>query len=151
MSTLVLVVLAVLVCAPAVVIGVLRNEGRRARDRASAATVHVDTAGVRRVLADGRIEEVSWAEATEVEVLRAAFGPHKASGGVVLVGAGPDRGALVPLDRVDATGLRLHLDALPGFDRRVFDEATTASAPSRTVVWTRHLSEESAVGDDPSH
>ncbi len=140
MSALLLVILVIVICIPAVLIAILRNEGRRGRDRMAAATVQVDTSGVRRALTDGRVEEVLWSEVAEVEVLRASIGPHKASGGVVLLGGGPDRGALVPLDRVDATGLRIHLDGLPGFDRRRFDEAIRTSPPSRTVVWTRGVS-----------
>ena len=132
----ILLVLAVVV-AMAVVVAVLRNEGRRSRARAELAVVEVDTAGVRRRRADGVVEEVWWAELREVEVLRAAIGPHRASGGVVLLGAGPERGALVPIDRVDVSGLRSHLRALEGFDMAAFDLACVARAPSRTVVWER--------------
>jgi len=139
-SSLAWVVVVVVLTAPAVVIAVLRNEGRRARRRAAAAVVRVDPTGVRRELADGRVEEVWWSEVLEVEVLRAGIGPHKASGGVVLIGGPDERGALVPLDRVGATGLLGYLGGLEGFDRAAFDAAVTARAPSRTVVWRRPLS-----------
>lgn len=137
MSALVWVVLAVVLLAPAVVIAVLRNEGRRARGRAAAARVHVDPAGVRRELADGRVEEVWWSELLEVEVLRANMGPHKDAGGVVLLGGPGERGALVPLDRVGPSGLLAYLGSLDGFDRPAFDAAVGGRAPSRTVVWRR--------------
>lgn len=140
MSSLGWIVLVVVLIAPAVVIAVLRNEGRRARGRAAAARVYVDATGVRRELADGRVEEVWWSELLEVEVLRASMGPHKDAGGVVLLGGPDDRGALVPLDRVGATGLLGHLGSLEGFDRPAFDAAVGARAPSRTVVWRRGVS-----------
>jgi hypothetical protein len=141
---LVLAVLVVVVI-PAVIIAVLRNEGRRSADRANRAVVEVDSAGVRRHLADGGVEEVWWSEVTEVEVLRAGVGPHRRSGGVILVGGGPERGALVPLDRIEILGLRPHLRALPGFDETRLDAAVVARAPSRTVVWTS----DPPGGDDP--
>jgi hypothetical protein len=137
MSGLWMVVVLVVVLAPAVAIAVGRNEGRRSRQRAAAAVVVVDAVGVRRELADGRVEQVDWSEVTVIEVVRASMGPHKASGGVVLVGADDTHGALVPLDRVAACGLLGRLDGLAGFDRRRFDQAVTARAPSRTVVWRR--------------
>ena len=140
MSGLAWIVLLFVFIAPAVVIAVLRNEGRRARSRADAAVVQVDSTGVRRQLPDGRLEEVWWSEVLEVEVLRAAVGPHRGSGGVVLIGGPGERGALVPLDRVGATGLLAHLGALEGFDRRAFDTAVVSRAPSRTVVWRRPVS-----------
>lgn len=103
----------------------------------AAAVVRVDGTGVRRDLPDGRVEEVWWSELLEVEVLRASMGPHRDAGGVVLLGGAGERGALVPLDRVGATGLLGHLAALDGFDRSAFDRAVGAKAPSRTVVWRR--------------
>lgn len=140
MGVLAVVLLIVVLCAPAIVIGVLRNEGRRARLRTDAAVVRVDGTGVRRELADGRVEEVWWSEVLEVDVLRANIGPHKHAGGVVLIGGPGERGALVPLDRVGATGLLGYLNALDGFDGRRFDAAVASRAPSRTEVWRRPVS-----------
>lgn len=137
MNTLVLLVLMVVVCLPAVAIAVMRNEGRRARARSSEARVVVDVFGVRRELADGRVESVDWSDVQIVEVVRASMGPHRAAGGVVLIGGTGEQGALVPLDRVGPTGLLGRLGALPGFDHRAFDVAVTDRAPSRTTVWTR--------------
>lgn len=137
MNTFVLLVVLVVLCLPAVAIAVMRNEGRRGRARASQAHVVVDVFGVRRELADGRVESVDWADVEIVEVVRASMGPHGASGGVVLIGGPGEQGALVPLDKIGTTGLLGRLGALPGFDHRVFDSAITARAPSRTTVWTR--------------
>jgi hypothetical protein len=137
MNPLLVLFVVIVVIVPAVLIAVLRNEGRRSRERAGAARVVVDVFGVRRELADGRVESVDWSDVQIVEVVRASMGPHQASGGVVLIGGTDEHGALVPLDKVSTTGLLARLDALPGFDRRVFDTAVTARAPSRTTVWTR--------------
>lgn len=129
------VVLLVVVVGPALVMAVLRNEGRRARDRVAASQVRVDASGVRRELADGRVEEVSWHELDVVEVVRAAVGPHGRTGGVVLLGGPGDRGALVPLDRVGESGLLGYLESLDGFDRVRFDAAVAHRAPARITVW----------------
>jgi hypothetical protein len=141
MTTLWTIVAIVVVLAPAVAIAVARNEGRRARQRAAEAVVSVDALGVRRSLVDGRTEAIDWAEVEVVEVVRASMGPHRASGGVVLLGGSPDgssdRGALVPLDQVAPLGLLGYLGALTGFDARRFDQAAASRAPSRTVVWQR--------------
>jgi hypothetical protein len=134
-SVWLVVVFIVVVVGPAVVMGVLRNEGRRARDRVAASQVRVDAFGVRRELSDGRVEEVSWGEVEVVEVVRAAVGPHGGSGGVVLVGGPGDRGALVPLDRVAESGLLGYLERLEGFDRARFDAAVERRAPARITVW----------------
>lgn len=131
-----LVVLAVLI-APAVAIAVARNEGRRARQRVAQSQVSVDALGVRRELTDGRVEAVGWDELVTVEVVRASMGPHKASGGVVLLGGEGERGALVPINEVGPTGLLGYLADLDRFDRQRFDAALVARAPSRTVVWER--------------
>jgi len=138
-TTVLAIVLLVLVCLPAVAIAVARNEGRAARRRMAEAVVSVDGLGVRRELTDGRVEAIDWDEVAVVEVLRASMGPHKASGGVVLLGGGDnsERGALVPLDRVAATGLLGQLGRLEGFDVRRFDAAAAGRAPSRTTVWER--------------
>lgn len=138
MNTLVLLVVLVVLCLPAVALAVMRNEGRRARARAGEARVIVDVFGVRRELADGRVESVDWSDVEVVEVVRASMGPHRASGGVVLIGGQGDHGALVPLDKIGTTGLLGRLGSLPGFDHRAFDAAVTARAPSRTTVWTRN-------------
>jgi hypothetical protein len=145
-NTLVIVVVLVVLCLPAVIVAVLRNEGRRSRERVAASIVQVDALGVRRELADGRIEAVHWDEVEVVEVVRASVGPHAASGGVVLVGGPGERGALVPLDRAQSSGLLAYLGQLPGFQRSAWEAAAVGRAPSRTEVWRRGAG---VSGDDP--
>jgi hypothetical protein len=102
---------AVLVAAGAVVIG-----RRRRMHRGRTVDVTADAEGVRRLLADGRREEVSWSEVSEVEVFTAAMGPHGPSGGAVVLFGDAERGCIVPLDRLGDSGLLEHAHRLPGFD-----------------------------------
>lgn len=124
-----------LLLVPAVIIAIARNEARRSRERAATVTLQVTAGGVQRELADGRQEGVAWQDVEVVEVLRASMGPHKATGGVVVLGAGPEQGCLVPIDRIGESGLVEALSRLPGFDLRAFTAALESRPPSRTVVW----------------
>lgn len=128
----------VLVVAPfAVLMAVRRNTARAGAARSATVALTVDDDGIRRELADGRVEVVTWAEVREVEVLVATKGPHAASGGVVIIGDGEARGALVPLDRVAELGIVDHLCRLPGFDLNRFVDASNLPPNSRTEVWVQ--------------
>jgi len=92
---------------------------------------------VHRILADGREEGVDWSDVTEVEVLTAKTGPHKASGGVVIVAGDEQSGCLVPLDQLEPSGLATMLQQLPGFDSVALTKAVLANPPTRTSCWVR--------------
>ena len=112
---------------------------RQSADRlAAAATVSldVDDRSVRRALADGRTEEITWSEIQEVEVLTTNVGVHRDDGVLIVLGAGPTRGCLVPSRQASGVIERLHL--LPGFDARRLADAMAEPPPSRISVWTRH-------------
>jgi hypothetical protein len=96
---------------------------RRREQRATTVEVVADAEGVRRVLADGRREEVTWSEVTEVDVFTTRAGPHRASGGAVVLFGDAERGCIVPLDRLAASGLLDHVHRLAGFDSRRVVEA----------------------------
>ncbi len=131
-------VVAFLVLTPIfVVVGVSRNQKRVATLRASTVELRADEFGVRRTLADGREEGVDWVDVTEVEVLTAKTGPHAASGGVVIVSGDEEHGCLVPIDRLEDSGVAEALTHLPGFDSRRLLEALTLKPPKRTVCWSR--------------
>ncbi len=129
----------VLVVAPfAAIAAISRNERRRSALRSETIELRADELGVRRVLADGREEQVDWGEVNEVEVVRASRGAHAAYGGVLVLRATETRGCLIPLDRLDETGIRDALvRMLPGFDRAAFDAALRKPPPSRTSCWVR--------------
>jgi hypothetical protein len=116
---------------------VLRNQGRRSAMRTETVALEVDEFGLRRELADGRCEGVDWTEVTEVEVLTAATGPYRSNGGVVIVAGDAERGCLVPIDRIGASGLVDKLVLLPGFDVNLFAEALEKRPPTRTTCWRR--------------
>ena len=131
-------VVALLVLAPVfVVLGVTRNQKRVATMRAGTVELSADEFGVRRRLADGREEGVDWVDVTEVEVLTARSGPHAASGGVVIVSGDEEHGCLVPIDRLEDSGVAQALTRLPGFDSRRLVEALSQKPNQRTVCWTR--------------
>jgi len=120
-----------------VLIGVLRNQKRVAALRSATAELKVDEFGVRRVLADGREEGVDWPDVTEVEVLTSNSGPHGDAGGVVIVSGDETHGCLVPINRLQDSGLAEALTRLPGFDSSRLMEALVAKPPTRTVCWNR--------------
>ncbi len=129
---------ALLLMAPVVILlAVLRNERRRSELRAATVELHVDGIGVRRALADGRVEQVDWPEVTEIDIVLARQGPHASSGGVMMLVGDAERGALVPLDRLESSGVAELLPSLPGFDSRELLRALDGKAPSTTTIWTR--------------
>ena len=96
--------------------------------------VVADEDGVRRELADGRREEVAWDEVVQVDVFTTRVGPHKASGGAVVLFGTATRGCIVPLDRLSGSGLLEHIHRLPGFDARVLVAAAgSGEAPDTSV------------------
>jgi hypothetical protein len=128
----------VLLLAPLfILLAVARNQKRLGAIRSETVELKVDAFGVRRVLADGREEGVEWGDVTEIEVVRAKSGPHGASGGVVIVAGDELTGCLVPLDRLQDSGLAAMLHQLPGFDVARLTQAVVADPPARTSCWVR--------------
>jgi hypothetical protein len=128
----------ILVVPIAVLLAVARNQRRISAIRAETVELRADELGVRRLLADGREEEVDWGEVNEVEVVRANRGAHAAYGGVLVLGADATRGCLVPLDRLDDTGIREALSRLlPGFDKQKLEAALQKRPPARVSCWVR--------------
>jgi hypothetical protein len=121
--------LVLLVAPVAVVVAVLRHR----RTGSATLTVVADDGGVRRTLADGRTEAVSWEEVVEVDVFVARVGPYRRSGGAVVLYGDERRGCVVPLDQLGPSGLLGQVWRLPGFDVRVLVEAAAAGTePART-------------------
>lgn len=116
---------------------IVRNQDRSRTAAALTEELVVDELGARRVMADGREEQVDWNELTEVTVLRNDRGPHGAAGGVVMLSGDETRGCLVPLDRVGDCGLIEQLDRLPRFDVHAFVAALDADPPTQTTCWSR--------------
>ena len=121
----------------AIIVAVSRNRRLQRKVRSATVELVVDEFGVRRVLADGREEGVDWTELTEIEVYRTDKGPHADAGGMVMLSGDETRGCLVPLDRIEGSGLIEGLGRLPGFNGVTFTEALVADPPSQLVVWRR--------------
>lgn len=132
-----LLVVLLLVAPVFLLLAVLRNRREQRALRSATVELDVDEFGVRRELADGRREEIDWGEVTAVEVMVTRRGPHKASGGVVILWGDDTRGCLVPLDRAGESGLLEALPRLPGLDGQRLVEALAAEPEASTTVWER--------------
>lgn len=108
----------------------MSQDSRYAQSR----TVTVDDTGVRRVLADGSEESVTWEQLASVVIRVIPEGPWKED--VFLMLAGPDgTGTAVPSGDPAADALIERLQTLPGFDNERFIEAMTTDADEAYVVW----------------
>lgn len=109
----------------------MSQDSRYAQSRA----VTVDDTGVRRTLADGSVESVTWEELKSVVIRVIPEGPW--SEDVFLMLAGSDgTGTAVPSGDPAADALIERLQTLPGFDNERFIEAMTTDADEAYVVWT---------------
>ena len=106
------------------------RRGREAR-QAAAATVklEVDRWGVKRWLADGRYEEVSWDELREVRVITLPKGPWDDRLRFVLDGGG-ERGCIVPLEVAEDSDLLASLGAAPASTTGRWPRPSRAPAPA---------------------
>jgi hypothetical protein len=129
--------LLVLVAPVAVYAAVARNQRQRSAERSATVELVVDEFGVRRTMADGREEALDWGELVEVSVFTATKGPHAGAGGAVMLRGDDVRGCLVPLDRLEESGLLEALTRLPGFDVRTLTEAMSAKSHTWTTCWSR--------------
>jgi hypothetical protein len=91
---------------------------------------------VKRWLADGRYEEVSWDELREVRIITLPKGPWDDRIRFVLDGGG-ERGCIVPLEVAEESDLLTSLGALAGFDHRVLADALENARTGNQVVWAR--------------
>lgn len=111
-----LLFLVILISPVVVLIAVNRNHRRSVALRSATVSISADADGARRTLADGRQEEITWEEVTEVDVFTTRVGPHKSAGGAVVLYGDESRGCVVPLDQLEASGLLVYISRLPGFD-----------------------------------
>jgi hypothetical protein len=130
--------LLLLLCLVLFAVVIARARGQRAARRAAAATtkLEIDDWGVKRWLADGRYEEVSWDELLEVRVITLPKGPWDDRVRFVLDGGG-ERGCIVRLDRAEESGLIAALAALPRFDHRQLADVLDRPRTGSVVLWDR--------------
>ena len=98
--------------------------------------ITVDEAGVRRLLADGTEESVTWSNLAEVAIRTTPEGPWKEDVFFLLVRAGGG-GCAVPAGDPSADALMNRLQSMPGFDNEAFIEAMTTMDDGLFVVWQR--------------
>jgi hypothetical protein len=98
--------------------------------------ITVDDDGVRRLLADGTEESVTWANLAEVAIRTTPEGPWKEDVFFLLVRSGGG-GCAVPAGDPSADALMSRLQSLPGFDNEAFVEAMTTMDDGLCVVWQR--------------
>jgi hypothetical protein len=129
-----------------VLVALRRNERRSREANATTVALDVDGVGVTRRLADGREESVRWDELHEVEVITTKVGVHKQDGVILVLGAGDERGCLVPSGLAAEHGVVERVAGLPGFDVHALSVAMERPPPSRTTVWTRAAEPGAAQG-----
>lgn len=101
---------------------------------AQSRSIAVDDTGVRRVLADGTEESVTWNELSTVIVRVIPEGLSNEDVFLMLV-ARDGTGTAVPSGDSAADALIERLQTLPGFDHDKFVEAMTTDADNAYVVW----------------
>lgn len=100
------------------------------------AGITVDDDGVRRQLADGTEESVSWADLAEVAIRTTPEGPWKEDVFFLLMREGGG-GCAVPAGDPAADDLMSRLQSLPDFDNDAFIEAMTTIEDGLFVIWRR--------------
>jgi hypothetical protein len=117
---------------------IVRGRAERIRRRAAAqtTTLEADDWGVKRWLADGRYEEVSWDELIEVRAITLPKGPWGSRVRLVLDGGG-ERGCIVPIDVAEEHGLLAELSRLPGFEHRSLVDVLEEERTGTRVLWAR--------------
>ncbi|EHR52271.1 hypothetical protein SacmaDRAFT_4076 [Saccharomonospora marina XMU15] len=101
---------------------------------AKSRSVSVDDTGVRRVLADGSEESITWDQLSAVVVRVIPEGPWREDVFLMLAAA-DGTGTAVPSGDPAADALIERLQTLPGFDHDKFVEAMTTDADEAYVVW----------------
>ncbi|TCP50137.1 hypothetical protein EV191_108226 [Tamaricihabitans halophyticus] len=96
----------------------------------------VDDAGVRRELADGSQESVSWDDLRRVGIRTIPDGPWDEDVFFLLEGEN-GTGCAVPSGHPSANALMSKLQVLPGFDNDVFVEAMTTTDDALFICWQR--------------
>jgi hypothetical protein len=98
--------------------------------------IHIDDHGVRRELADGKVEQVAWDDLREVAVLTTGDGPFAEDVFFVLAGQG-GTGCVIPQSTPESSQLLEQLQRLPGFDNEAFIRAMGSTTDATFVCWRR--------------
>lgn len=105
-------------------------------ERGRRAEIIVDDAGVRRELADGSRESISWDDLQRVGIRTIPDGPWEEDIFFLLEGTN-GTGCAVPSGHPSADALMSKLQVLPGFDNELFVEAMTTTDDGLFICWQR--------------
>jgi len=94
----------------------------------------VDDQGVRRELADGKVESVAWEELVEVSILTTCDGPFAEDVFFLLEGR-DGTGCVVPQGAPESATLLERLQRLPDFDNQAVIRAMSNTTEERFVCW----------------
>jgi hypothetical protein len=98
--------------------------------------IEVNDDGVRRLLADGKVEQVTWEDLLEASVLTTDEGPFAEDVYFVLAGRN-GTGCVVPQSAPESRQLLERLQQLPGFDNETFIQAMASTEDATFVCWRR--------------
>jgi hypothetical protein len=99
-------------------------------------SITIDDEGVRRQLADGTEEAVTWEKLSEVAIRTTPEGPWKEDVFFLLMAEGGG-GCAIPAGDPSADDLMSRLQSLPDFDNDAFIEAMTTTEDGLFVIWQR--------------
>jgi hypothetical protein len=112
---------------------------RRARARLDSQneTVEFDDTAVRRRMANGTVESITWDELAAIDIMTTDQGPYTDDVFWLLMTRDQSRGCAVPGGAGGFTDLLPRLQALPGFDNAAVINAMGSTGNARFVVWRR--------------
>jgi hypothetical protein len=98
--------------------------------------IFIDERGVRRVLADGKVEQVLWDDLVEVGILTTSDGPFAEDVFFVLLGR-DGQGCVIPHSVPEASALMERVGRLLGFDYEPAVRAISSAENAKFVCWRR--------------
>ena len=100
-------------------------------------TVEFDDTTIRRRIANGPVESITWADLAAIDIVTTDAGPYVEDVFWLLAGRDPARGCAIANEAEGFTLLLARLQALPGFDNGAVIRAMTSTGNARFAVWRR--------------
>jgi hypothetical protein len=99
--------------------------------------VEFDDTTIRRRIASGKVESITWDELATIDIVTTDGGPHVDDVFWVLGNRDGSRGCAIVSDAVGFEALLPRLQALPGFDNGAVIQAMGSTSNARFTVWRR--------------
>jgi hypothetical protein len=109
----------------------------RAREDARKDTVEFDDTAVRRRMANGTVESITWDELAAIEIVTTDEGPMADDVFWLLMNRDRSRACAISNDAEGFKPLLARLQALPGFDNAAVIQAMGSTVNARFIVWNR--------------